>query len=74
LHDFKNNLLRSYYRDEVKLMVVWNMHCFANQSQMDAFHARKTPPLSLEQIRHRFKADLMSRKKLSSDEIEPIGS
>lgn len=74
LHDFQNTLLRSYYQDDVKLMVVWNMHCFANQSQKAEFHARKNKPLSLEQIMQKFKEDLKKRNRLPSENIEPIGN
>lgn len=72
LHDFQNNFLRSYYKDDVKLKVVWNMHCFANQSQQAHFHSNKVKPLTLEKIMDTFKKDLKAKKMLPSDNIEPI--
>lgn len=72
LHDFQNNFLRSYYKDDVKLKVVWNMHCFANQSQQAHFHSKKVKPLTLEKIMDTFKKDLKAKKMLPSDNIEPI--
>ena len=72
--DFKHNLLRSYYKDDVKLAVVWNSHCFANQSQQAEFHSKKVKPLTLEKIITTFKADLKLKNKLPSDTIEPIGN
>lgn len=72
LHDFQNNLLRSYYKDDVKLMVVWNMHCFANQTQQKEFHSRKVKPLTLEHIINTFKKDLKQKNQLPRDDIEPI--
>lgn len=72
LHDFQNNFLRSYYKDDVKLKIVWNMHCFANQSQQEYFHSNKVKPLTLQEIMNTFKKDLKAKKKLPSDSIEPI--
>lgn len=73
LRDFKNNNLGSYYKNDVKLMVVWNMHCFSNQSQLEKFHSNKHDKLSLDKIIETFKADLKLKNKLPSDNIEPIG-
>ena len=74
LYDFMNNPLRSYDKNEVKLMVNWNMHCFANQTQKEKFHSepKSYKMLTLKKIINTFKKDLKQRNKLPDDEIEPI--
>ena len=73
LRDFKNNYLRSYYKDDVKLMVVWNMHCFSNLTQQEKFHTDNHEKLSLDKIIKTFKADLKIKNKLPNEDIGAIG-
>lgn len=73
LFDFRNYLLRSYYKDEVKLMLVWNMHCFANESQRIRFQTHENvKKLELNEIAETFKKDLKAKNSLPSDDIELI--
>ncbi len=73
LFDSRNNLLRSYLKNEVKLMLVWNMHCFANESQKNKFHTNENVKnIELNQIADTFKKDLKSKNQLPSDDIELI--
>jgi hypothetical protein len=73
LFDSRNNLLRSYLKNEVKLMLVWNMHCFANESQKNKFHTNENfKSIELKQIADTFKKDLKSKNQLASDAIELI--
>lgn len=72
LRDFKNNYLRSYYKDDVKLMVVWNMHCFSNLTQQEKFHTDNHEKLSLDKIIKTFKADLKIKNKLPNEDIGAI--
>lgn len=71
LYDSQNNHLRSYYKNDIKLMVVWNMHCFANEPERAKFHAQ-TSQLTLQDIMEVFKKDLREKDRLPSDEIEPL--
>lgn len=71
LYDYKENELRSYYKNDVKLMVVWNMHCFANEEERTKFHSQ-TEQLSLESIMEVFKKDLRQKGRLPADDIEPL--
>lgn len=71
LYDVQNNYLRSYYKNDVKLMVVWNMHCFANEQEREKFHSQ-TSQLSLESIMETFKKDLKEKDRLPSEAIEPL--
>jgi hypothetical protein len=73
LFDSRNNLLRSYLKNEVKLMLVWNMHCFSNESQKNRFHTNENvKSLELNEIANIFKKDLKSKNQLPSDDIELI--
>jgi len=70
LTDSKNNYLKSYSKTDVKLMVVWNMHCFENESHKSKFNTAKS--LSLDEIANVFKQNLKSKKRLPSEEISPL--
>jgi hypothetical protein len=72
LYDFTNNLLRTYYKNEVKLMVVWNMHCFSSKAQQLRFHSEKNNQLSLGEIMSVFKEDLKEKNSLPNDKLDPI--
>lgn len=73
LYDFRNNLLRSYYKNDVKLMLVWNMHCFANESQRVKFRTEEgVKQLELDEIAEVFKKDLKAKNSLPSDDIALI--
>ena len=70
LIDSKNNFLRNYNRNDVKLMVVWNMHCFDGNAQKSEFNS--APKLSLDEIMTTFKDDLRKNHRLPSDDISPL--
>lgn len=73
LFDSKNELLRSYSKDDVKLMIAWNTHCFSNEEQRLKYNSKKDiPNLSLKEIMDVFKSDLKSKSRLPNDEIEPL--
>lgn len=79
LYDYQNNLLRRYYKNDVKLMLAWNMHCFANESDKAKFHSQyddaahtSIKKLTLNDIMEVFKKDLKGRDRLPSDKIEPL--
>lgn len=71
LYDFQDNELRNYYKNDVKLMVVWNMHCFANEQEKKRFHSQ-TENITLEYIMSVFKEDLKKKDRLPADDIEPL--
>lgn len=73
LIDSRNNLLRSYYKNDVKLMLAWNVHCFANESQRIKFHSSENVKhLEVNEIADVFKKDLKSKNLLPSDDIALI--
>jgi hypothetical protein len=73
LYDLESTLLTTYYKEEPKLMVVWNAHCFANEAERVKFHDYdKRQELSLEQVIKVFKDDLRERSRLPSESIEPL--
>ena len=72
LNDFKNDLLNEYSKNDVKLLVVSNTHCFENTQQRDKFHSNNYNRLTLEKIMETFKNDLKSKNRLPDNEIDPI--
>lgn len=73
LRDSADNHLRSYYRNDVKLLVVWNSLCFASQAEKEKFNNMKNrEPMSLDEIQKAFKDDLRKRNRLPSESIEPL--
>lgn len=74
LYDSQNEYLKSYYQNDLKILVSWNAHCFANSAERDRFHAGQNSreQLSLESIMNVFKDDLRKRNRLPSETIDPI--
>ena len=70
--DSKGNDLMSYAKSDVRLMVVWNTHCFRDATERDRFKQGRVDELSLAQISETFKRDLASRGRLPADDIEPL--
>ena len=70
LNDSKNNFLKSYNKNDVKLMIVWNMRCFESESHKAKFDSAAT--LTLDEVANVFKNDLKLKKQLPSDEISPL--
>jgi hypothetical protein len=73
LFDSQGTQLKSYYQNEVRLHVVWNAHCFADQAERERFHdLSRREEMPLAQIINVFKDDLRKRKRLPSESIEPL--
>ena len=73
LYDSQNSYLKSYYKADVKILVVWNAHCFADEAERENFHNfANRQDLSLSSIIEVFKNDLRKRNRLPSENIEPL--
>jgi hypothetical protein len=72
LFDSQNTHLKSYSKNEVKLLVSWNAHCFVNHAEREKFFSGVREEMSLESIMDVFKSDLRKRRRLPSESIEPL--
>ena len=73
LFDSKEKNLNTYAKNEVRLMAVWNMHCFRNEKEKEKFfNQNKNEQLKLSDVAERFKDELKSKERLPAEDIEPL--
>ena len=74
LYDSKGNKLKTYSKNDVRLMVVWNSHCFRNQEERVKFfdQNKNVAQLKLSDIEDAFKRELKSKNRLPTDDIAPL--
>jgi hypothetical protein len=74
LFDSKEKNLNTYSKNEVRLMVVWNSHCFRNEREKEKYLNKNNPneQLKLSDVAERFKDELKSKERLPAEDIEPL--
>lgn len=73
LYDYTDNLMRTYKHDDIRISLVWRVHCFEDQNEMKKYHEQKPEDrISIDEIVKLFKDDLKRKGKLNNDNIRPL--
>ena len=74
LYDYKDNLMRSYEAEDIRISLVWRVHCFQDDQEFERYkNQADSGRLSIEEISKVFQNDLKAKNKLSQDaELKPL--
>lgn len=74
LFDSKNNYMRSYPHQDVRVSLVWRVQCFENEEERSKYrNQRLEDQMKLEKIFEVFKKDLITKGKLNGKEnMKPL--
>ena len=52
LYDSKNNVLKSYKEEDIRISLVWRVHCFNDEKERQAYHdpRKNAPDTSIEKV------------------------
>lgn len=72
LVDVNNNVIGSYPHEDVRISLVWRVHCFKDKQEIEKYKNQKER-IPLEDVLNVFKSDLKKRKNYQNlDEMNKI--
>jgi hypothetical protein len=74
LIDYKENLMRSYDPEDIRISLVWRVHCFQNDQEFMKYKNQdENDRLSIDEIAKTFINDLKAKNKLKQDaDLKPL--
>jgi hypothetical protein len=73
LFDYQDNLIRTYQHDDIRISLVWRVHCFQNDKELERYHNQvEADRISIEEITKIFINDLKIKNKLKDDTLKPL--
>jgi hypothetical protein len=71
LYDSGEIFMRNYLPEDLRISLVWRVHCFEDENERQKYHQQKNEnQIPIEQIIERFKKDLKAKNKLPSGDIK----